>query len=155
MNKIKRKDGGENFYNMSEGIERLRDGHFAFHMEIGVGYKFVSEIFQEDEKCGLQEIQYLQVIDPFYAVRKQSPYKEHFKIGLLRLQEGGLQARENARFYTKKPKCHSGNSNFVSVGMIDTRPAFLIFVYGLCIGISFSMMEKFYFRYFSFISCKK
>ena len=104
MNKIRRKDGGENFYNMSEGIGRIRDGHFAFHMEVGVGYKFVSEIFQEYEKCGLQEIQFLQVIDPFYAVRKKSPYKEHFKIGLLRLQEHGLKVRENARFYTKKPK---------------------------------------------------
>lgn len=56
-------------------------GLFAFHMEIGVGYKFVGKYFQESEKCGLKEIQYLQVIDPWLAVRKNTPFKEMFKIG--------------------------------------------------------------------------
>lgn len=50
-------------------------------MEIGVGYKVVEEIFHEGEKCGLQEIQYLQVVDPWLAVQKNSSYKEIFKIG--------------------------------------------------------------------------
>ena len=56
-------------------------GLFAFHMETGVGYKVVGEVFHENEKCGLQEIQYLQVIDPWLAVQKNSSYKEMFKIG--------------------------------------------------------------------------
>lgn len=58
-------------------------GLFAFHMETGVGYKVVGEVFHENEKCGLQEIQYLQVIDPWLAVQKNSSYKEMFKIGLV------------------------------------------------------------------------
>lgn len=117
-------------------------------MEVGVGYKIVSELFQEDEKCGLQEIQYLQVVDPFYAVQKHSPYKELFKIGLLRLREHGLQERENARLYTKKPKCHSGGAKFISVGLIDTRPAFLIYIYGMCAAIVLVVMEMIYIRVF-------
>lgn len=56
-------------------------GLFAFHMEIGVGYQVVEEIFLENEKCGLQEIQFLQVVDPWLAVQKNSSYKEMFKIG--------------------------------------------------------------------------
>lgn len=52
-------------------------------METGVGYKVVGEVFHENEKCGLQEIQYLQVIDPWLAVQKNSSYKEMFKIGLV------------------------------------------------------------------------
>lgn len=50
-------------------------------METGVGYKFVGKYFEEGEKCGLYEIQYLQVIDPWLAVRKNTPYMEMFKIG--------------------------------------------------------------------------
>ena len=50
-------------------------------MELGVGYKLISETFYEDEKCGLQEIQYLQVIDPWYAIKKNSSYRELFKVG--------------------------------------------------------------------------
>lgn len=128
----------------------MHEGHFAFHMEVGVGYKIVSELFQEDEKCGLQEIQYLQVVDPFYAIQKNSPYKELFKIGLLRLREHGLQERENARLYTKKPKCHSGGAKFISVGLIDTRPAFLIYIYGIAIAIVLVIIEMIYNRTFKF-----
>lgn len=50
-------------------------------METGVGYKFVGKYFEEEEKCGMKEIPYLQVIDPWLAVRKNTPYKEMFKIG--------------------------------------------------------------------------
>lgn len=56
-------------------------GLFAFHMEIALGYKLIGETFFEDEKCGLREIAYLQVTDPWYAIRKHSSYKELLKIG--------------------------------------------------------------------------
>ncbi|CAH0397941.1 unnamed protein product [Chilo suppressalis] len=69
------------FMTMDEGVIKMRKGLFAFHMETGVGYKFVGKYFNEGEKCGLKEIQYLQVIDPWLAVRKNTPYKEMFKIG--------------------------------------------------------------------------
>lgn len=58
-------------------------GLFAFHMESALGYKLMSETFYEDEKCGLKEIAYLQVTNPWYAVKKNSSYMELFKIGLL------------------------------------------------------------------------
>lgn len=138
--KIKRKDGSESFYNLSDGVKLVRDGLFAFHMEVGVGYKILLETFQEDEKCGLQEIQYLQVIDPFYAIQKHSPYKEHFKIGLMRLNEFGIQDRENSRLYTKKPKCAGHGAKFISVGLFDVEPALLIFLYGVGVsGIVFAL----------------
>lgn len=133
--KIRTKSGSENFYNLTEGVEMIREDMFAFHMEVGVGYKILLELFQEDEKCGLQEIQYLQVVDPFYAIQKNSSYKELFKVGLLKLRESGLQDRENSRLYTKKPKCTGHGSKFVSVGLIDIRPALMIFLYG--IGFAF------------------
>lgn len=50
-------------------------------MELALGYKIMSETFYEDEKCGIREISYLQVTDPWYAIRKNSSYRELFKIG--------------------------------------------------------------------------
>lgn len=50
-------------------------------MELALGYKIMSETFYEDEKCGIREIAYLQVTDPWYAIRKNSSYTESFKIG--------------------------------------------------------------------------
>ncbi|CAK1547131.1 unnamed protein product [Leptosia nina] len=118
------------FMAMDEGITKMRKGLFAFHMETGVGYKFVSKYFGEGEKCGLKEIQYLQVIDPWLAVRKETPFLELFKIGTKRLQEHGLQQRENRLLYEKRPKCLGRQENFVSVSMVDCYPALLILSYG-------------------------
>lgn len=145
--KIKRKDGGENFFNINEGVKMVRDGLFAFHMEVGVGYKILLETFQEDEKCGLQEIQYLQVIDPFYAIQKNSSYKEMFKVGLLTLHEFGLQDRENSRLYTKKPKCSGHGAKFISVGLFDVEPAILIYLYGVIAAFTVFTLEKLHHKF--------
>lgn len=68
---------------LESGVDNIRKGLFAFHMEPGVGYKIISETFYEDEKCGLKEIKYLEVIDPWYAIQKNSSYMEMFKIGFV------------------------------------------------------------------------
>lgn len=62
-------------------MERIKNGLYGFHFETGPGYKLISETYNENEKCGLQEISYLQMIDPYYAVKKNSSYKELAKIG--------------------------------------------------------------------------
>ncbi|XP_058463500.1 ionotropic receptor 75a-like [Malaya genurostris] len=128
--KIRQPSGSENFVTLEQGIDQIRRGLYAFHVEQGVGYKVISETYQEDEKCGLQEIQYLQVIDPYYAIQKDSAYKEHVKIGLFRLNEHGIQYRENSNLYTKKPKCTGGGGRFVPVSLVDTEPAILVIVWG-------------------------
>ncbi|XP_045497539.1 ionotropic receptor 75a-like [Colias croceus] len=129
------------FMNMEEGIKKMRKGLFAFHMETGVGYKFVGKYFQEGEKCGLKEIQYLQVIDPWLAVRKDTQFMEIFKIGTKRLQEHGLQQRENRMLYEKRPKCLGRQENFVSVSMVDCYPAILILSYGCLLAVILLILE--------------
>nr|ALM24940.1 ionotropic receptor 75q.2 [Athetis dissimilis] len=129
------------FMSMDEGVLQMRKGLFAFHMETGVGYKFVGKYFNEGEKCGLREIQYLQVIDPWLAVRKDTPFREMFKIGTKRIQEHGLQYRENLLMYKKRPKCSGGGSNFVSVSMVDCYPALLILSYGAIVALFLLALE--------------
>ncbi|XP_059045415.1 ionotropic receptor 75a-like [Achroia grisella] len=130
------------FMTMEEGVKNIRKGLFAFHMETGVGYKFVGKYFQESEKCGLKEIQYLQVIDPWLAVRKNTPYKEMFKIGMKRIQEHGLQSRENRLLYERRPKCSGSETSFVSVSMVDCYPALLILSYGTLMAVGLMMIEN-------------
>lgn len=69
-----------NFVNASYGISRMRKGLYAFHTELVTGYKNVKDTFYEHEKCGLVEIEYLQVVDPWHVIPKHSPYKEIFKV---------------------------------------------------------------------------
>lgn len=53
---------------------------FAFFMELGSNYKFVGDTFNENEKCALMEIPYLEVEDPWCAIKKYSYYKEMLKV---------------------------------------------------------------------------
>ncbi|KAF5303151.1 hypothetical protein FQR65_LT08314 [Abscondita terminalis] len=108
-----------NYFSIKEGVQLLRNGVFAFHMETGVGYKFVLETFEEHEKCGLKEIQFLEVTDPALAIQKNSPYNEFIKIGLMQIRETGLQSREVSSLYTKKPVCSNRASSFISVSLVD------------------------------------
>nr|QZH55082.1 ionotropic receptor 75q.2 [Achelura yunnanensis] len=129
------------FMSMEEGIKNIQKGLFAFHMETGVGYKFIGKYFLEGEKCGLKEIPFLQVQDPWLAVRKNTPYKEMFKIGTKRILEHGLQDRENRLFYQKRPQCSSRGSNFVSVSMVDCYPALLVLFYGVLFALGILFLE--------------
>lgn len=72
-----------NWVNASYGVSRMRKRLYAFHMELGTLYKHVKDTFYEHEKCGLIEITYLRVIDPWHVIPKHSPYKEIFKVGLV------------------------------------------------------------------------
>ena len=66
---------------LHEGLERVRKGLFAFHHELGIGYKIVSDTFLEEEKCGLQTIVcFVDFVDPWISVSKQTPFKEILSI---------------------------------------------------------------------------
>lgn len=69
------------FMSVQEGITRMRDEFFAFHVELATGYKVVGEIFRENEKCSLKEIEYVHLIEPWLATQKRSSFKEILKIG--------------------------------------------------------------------------
>lgn len=53
---------------------------FAYFMELGSNYKFVTDTFEEHEKCGMIEVPFLEVIDPWYSIKKNSAYKEMLKV---------------------------------------------------------------------------
>lgn len=139
--KVLRKDGSMALMPLEEGVEHLRDGLFAFHMELGVGYKIVSETFFEHEKCDLKELQFYELIDPWYAIQKNSSLKELVKIGLFRLREHGIQERENGLLYTKKPVCHGNGGNFVTVGIVDIKPALLVLCWGFLVTVLVLALE--------------
>lgn len=63
------------------GIKKVKDEFFAFHVETTSGYKEIMDTFKEHEKCGLIEIDYLNVLYPSITIRKNSPYKKVVKVG--------------------------------------------------------------------------
>lgn len=71
-------------------------GLYAFHMELSPGYKLIAETFYEHEKCGLKELDYMNLVSPWFVVAKHSPYKELIKTTLV------FKPRRN-RSYAKFP----------------------------------------------------
>nr|CAD7409507.1 unnamed protein product [Timema cristinae] len=129
------------FIKLEEGVAKVKKGMFAFHFEVGTGYKLVSETFEEDEKCGLTRIPYIQVVDAYLVIQKRSVYKEIISVAFRKLQERGFQSWAWNRFYTKKPECISRGSSFMSVGLIDCYPAMLVLVYGAMCSIGVLVLE--------------
>lgn len=78
--KISPSNGPSAFMNKTEGINRLRQGMFAFHIENSPGYREIEATFFEKEKCGLVEIKVFENVEPWCVIQKHSPYKEILKI---------------------------------------------------------------------------
>lgn len=96
-------------------------------------FQVISETFQEDEKCGLQEIEYLNIVDTYYAVQKNSSFRELVRLSLFKLREFGIQHREHWMLYTRKPTC-SGGSSFIPVSIVDVWPALTLLMSGFGIA---------------------
>lgn len=141
--KVLNRDGSMKLYPLEQGVNRIREGLFAFHMELGAGYKFVSETFYEHEKCTLKEMQFYELIDPWYSIQQNSTLREIIKIALFRVREHGIQARENDHLYTKKPVCQGVGGAFVTVGMVDVKPALLVLLWGFLFSFLIFLFEFF------------
>nr|XP_023021903.1 uncharacterized protein LOC111510234 [Leptinotarsa decemlineata] len=139
--KIAPKGQKPNFMSLEKGISRVQKDFFGFHVETSIGYKVIGDTFQESEKCGLREVTFFKLNEPFFAMRKNTTFKEIFKVGMRKILESGLQRRESDRIYVKKPVCHSKGSNFGSAGLLDCYAAFLLFGIGLGCSMIFFIFE--------------
>lgn len=79
--KIEPKDRQDGWMNLTEGVRRVRNEPFAFHGTRGPIYQLIQETYHEEEKCGITEIDYLNLVQPLFVVQKQSPYLEIIKNG--------------------------------------------------------------------------
>ncbi|CAH2260941.1 jg17717 [Pararge aegeria aegeria] len=134
------------FMSLEEGVKKLQKKPFAFNMFVGGGYRLVERFFLEHEKCGLQEIQYIQENKPWLTCKKNSPFTEIYKIGLTRNHEHGLNDRVNRMIYAKKPACIAHGGIFDSVNMTDFYPALLMLVYGMILALVLMFIEILHFH---------
>ncbi|KAG5312766.1 GLRK protein, partial [Acromyrmex insinuator] len=128
--RIEPKGRKSNWMSVEEGVRRVRNELFAFHGEIGTVYQLMQDTYLEEQKCGLTEIDFLNVLYPLLVIQEQSPYSEIIKNGALKLREYGLKYREEYRLYTRKPVCASQTS-FITIGFTECYFALVIMGYGI------------------------
>ncbi|XP_072744983.1 ionotropic receptor 75a-like [Anoplolepis gracilipes] len=138
--RIEPKGRKSNWISMEEGVRRIKNETFAFHAMDTKIYHIMQETYQEDEKCGITDINYIHMVENHLPLPKQSPYLEIIKIGALRLQEYGLKQRDEYRLLTNKPKCMNQGS-FISIGFTECHFVIVTFAYGLLLSLIIFTLE--------------
>ncbi|XP_028048173.1 glutamate receptor ionotropic, delta-2 [Monomorium pharaonis] len=140
VEKIESKGHKTNWMNLEEGVRRIRNEPFAFHGARSPIYQIIQNTYQEDEKCGLQDIDYMNVVNPLLGIQKNSPYLEIIKNGALKLTEYGLKHRDEYRLYTSKPMC-SSQTSFITIGFTECYFAIVAMGYGALLSIIMFALE--------------
>ncbi|XP_075980883.1 ionotropic receptor 75a-like [Anticarsia gemmatalis] len=128
--------GRKQFYSINEGVERIREGLFAFHSIVEPVYRRIEQTFLESEKCDLMEIDFMNSFDTFVPVRKDSPYLELLRVVFKQIRESGIQSVLAKRLQVPKPHCTSKMSSFSSVGLSDMRPVLIFMLYGVLLSVT-------------------
>ncbi|GAB1861161.1 Glutamate receptor, ionotropic kainate 5 [Camponotus japonicus] len=143
--RIESKGRKSNWMSMEEGVSRIKNELFAFHGEIGSMYQLMEATYQEEEKCGLTEIDFLKVPEPLLVIQMQSPYSEIIKNGALKLWEYGLKYRAEYRLYTRKPIC-SSKTNFITIGFTECFFALVVMGYGMLFAAIIFVLELLWYK---------
>ncbi|XP_050462010.1 uncharacterized protein LOC126856989 [Cataglyphis hispanica] len=138
--RIEPKGRKSNWMSIEEGVSRIKNELFAFHGEFGSVYQLMEDTYQEEEKCGLTEIDFLKVVYPLLVIQMQSPYLEIIKNGALKLEENGLKYREEHRLYMRKPVC-SSQTSFITIGITECYFALVIMGYGILLTVIIFALE--------------
>ncbi|ERL88320.1 hypothetical protein D910_05707 [Dendroctonus ponderosae] len=118
-----------------QGLELVKNGRYAFHVELVTGYPFIEQHFDESMICELKEISLFPAMYMYSGYQKWSPFRD-----LHRLEENGVVSRELYFWHPRKPQCMRSRSTIkVNTSLEDFYPALVI----LLIGMAFSLMVLF------------
>jgi glutamate receptor, ionotropic, invertebrate len=103
--KIKRNGGKGNFYEAAEGLKKVMQGGFAFHVDTSYGYRMIEETFSENAVCQLHEIFLYPTFRTAVSVAKNSKYREIVAVEFVIYKERGIESYHNMKWRRLKPKC--------------------------------------------------
>ncbi|KAJ8978937.1 hypothetical protein NQ317_002998 [Molorchus minor] len=74
--KIQGPSNDSGFYAPSEGLDFVKQGGFAFHIETSTAYPIIEETFSNELICDLEEVQMYSTQPMYTNLQKNSPFKE-------------------------------------------------------------------------------
>ncbi|XP_062551476.1 LOW QUALITY PROTEIN: ionotropic receptor 75a-like [Armigeres subalbatus] len=126
----KKKVTDKTFVNSSVGLQRVRRGDFAYNCERNVAYNLIRDTFDSTEVCDLNELESMPTQFVDHVVRKDSPFRELFRVKYTRMLEVGIKKKFSDYWVAKKPECFSG-SIISSVTIAGALPIFVLLGFGL------------------------
>ncbi|KAG5900001.1 hypothetical protein JTB14_009087 [Gonioctena quinquepunctata] len=133
-NKILSKKNTSNFLPPKEGLVMVKNGQYAFHVELATAYPIIQETFPDASICELREVQMYRT-QPMHAnYQKNSPFRDMFDTCLQRLAELGILHRELTFWHPKKPECTQSKS-ITFIGLDYFYPAFMFLAIGMILSL--------------------
>nr|AZQ24966.1 ionotropic receptor [Aphidius gifuensis] len=142
----KRPNGG--YYSAIEGMQKVKNGGFAFHIDPATAYKVIEDTFEEDEICELHEVEMLPPRKVTLVTSKHSPFKKMIIYGLRKIVETGIAHRLRQIWHHQKPKCPESYSSKPSPVPIEQfNPAIFLLIIGIIIAFFIMLLENIFFYY--------
>lgn len=132
---VKGKPLTENFFSVLNGVEKLKKGGFAFHVDVSYAYRTIHELLSETEICELHEMLLFPIRPLAVGLPKGSPLKELITVGLQRLVESGVLEYYNRRWYSLKPKCVESKTEIKAVDLTQASSIFIAIFSGILFSL--------------------
>ncbi|KAJ3637570.1 hypothetical protein MTP99_001018 [Tenebrio molitor] len=131
--KIKGTSNDSGFYEPRDGLELVRRGGFAFHVETSTAYPIIEETFTNQEICELEEVQMYRTQPMHTNLQKNSPFREMMNYCMLHLVEDGLMDRLRKYWDARTPVCiESAKKINIHVGLKEFSAGLIVLFYGVC-----------------------
>ncbi|CAH1113582.1 unnamed protein product [Psylliodes chrysocephalus] len=103
--KIKGSNNNSGFYSPEEGLELVRQGGFAFHVETSTAYPIIERTFSNQDICELEEVQMYRTQPMFTNLQKNSPFREMMNYCMFKQSEDGNMDRLRRHWDARQPEC--------------------------------------------------
>ncbi|XP_036336121.1 uncharacterized protein LOC118746373 [Rhagoletis pomonella] len=125
-----------NWYDPQYGVDKIRRGKFAFHVDVATAYKIIADTFNEKEICELTEIQLFPPQKMVSIVQKGSPLRKMITYGLRRVTETGLMDYQRKVWHSPKPRCVKQiHTDDLRVDLQTFASALLVLIFGYAVSL--------------------
>ncbi|XP_053954937.1 uncharacterized protein LOC128861075 [Anastrepha ludens] len=125
-----------NWYDPDYGVNKIRKGKFAFHVDVATAYKIIADTFNEKEICELTEIQLFPPQKMVSIVQKGSPLRKMITYGLRRVTETGLMDYQRKVWHSPKPRCVKQiHTDDLRVDIQTFASALLVLIFGCAVSL--------------------
>ncbi|XP_028037768.1 ionotropic receptor 75a-like [Bombyx mandarina] len=131
-----------NFFDPEYGMSLVKKGGYAFHVDTAYSYGIMKKTFTEREICEIRDVTMYPPQKMAAVLKKNSPYRNYFAIGIRRLWETGLMQRMKHIWDEPKPPCvRTQDSSIFSVSILEFSTPLFIVVFGVIASVVVLLCE--------------
>lgn len=134
------------YLSLKDGMDKMKKGSFAFHMDRPRAYNFLRS-FDQTEICQLKEISFQKDRYLGIVVAKKCTFRERTSVSIAWMKETGVLNRIVRIWEWPKPICVSKSQIYRSVSISDVGSISLMLIIVNMISSIILIFEKIYFNH--------